>query len=325
MENKFITEAEMCRRDPWLPEALMCVAYFMDVQAEQLSKSMNIDIAHAEKLIELLEEYGFVKTENGKKKLTFTQQEYLEKYSCSLQVLESLFGKQIKTIDELAEIDALLPDALRLAVEQKNIAITMMMRQFGIGYPRAAKIVDYMEEKGYISPSNEKNERTVYVKTEDFEDLSKFSGKPQKRESFFTDDQKTMLKEHQKDFNLDEIQFLDENGKILNAEKCKHIKDIMLEQFCGIGIICMEIQDAEIILKKNNNVMHCKTFENPTAENLQAFVDSNKIDSAIVLYEVNSSTSVMSIYSLFPKIELAYFAVCTPLPTIKDVTVNILY
>ena len=325
MNKKFVTEAEMCRKDTWLPEALMCIAYFQDVQEEKMAQSMNIDVSHAEKLIGLLEEFGFVKTENGKKKLTFTQKEYLETYGYSFRDLENLFGEQKTELEKLAERDSLLPDALSFAVEKSTISTISLMRRYGIGYPRAAKIVDVMEEMGYISPSNENIIRTVYIKKEDLDNLSKFSVKTHKREDFYTKDEKRLMQEHKNDFGLDNIKFLDENGKALNANKSKHLKNILLEQFCGLGIICMEIQDAQVFFKKNNNVMRCKTFEAPTGEELKNFINENKIDSAIILFEVSPRNSLKEMEQLIPKIDLLFFAIATPLPTVNKIKANILY
>lgn len=327
MENKFISEAEMFKKDARLPEALMCVAYFQDVQEEKMAESMKIEPSHAAKLVELLEECGFVKTENGKRKLTFTQEEYLKTYRCSVQDLESLFGNQSPRLDKrLAELDALLPEALLFAAESGKISITAIRRRFGIGYPRAARIVDIMENEGFISPSNENAERTVYVKKEDFGNLSKFSGKESKeRESFFAEDQQTLLKERKKNFNLDNVKLLDENGKTLSESEDKRLKDLLIEQFCGWGIVCIEIQDAKVFFEKNNNVMRCKTFDNPSKEELQTFFDDNKVESAIILYEVNPKITMEEIQPLIPKIELACFAIATPLPSIKHIKVNVIY
>lgn len=323
---KFVAEKDLFDKDPWLPEALMHVAYHQAVLKDDMEKTMNIDASHADKLVELLEEFEFVKTQDGEKRPTFSRDEYLKAYQCTIGALEFLFATKRPKLDErLLELDSLLPEALRFAVERGTISATALMRRHSIGYPRAAKIIDIMESEGFISKSDGKSERQVLVKKGDFDNMSEINSQKQDAKNLFDDDKKAILKERKKDFGLDKIKFLDENEKPLNANKSKQLKTILTEQFCGIGLICIEIQEAEAIFKKNNNVMHCKTFENPSNDQLQNFIDENKLSSSIILFEGNSNTLIADIEPLIPKIESGYFAVSLSLPADKKIRVEILY
>ncbi len=69
------------------------------------------------------------------------------------------------------ELDPLLPQALKAAIECKQASATMIRRRFAIGYPRAARIIDQMEAAGYISSADGIKGRTVYISEEQFEEL----------------------------------------------------------------------------------------------------------------------------------------------------------
>ena len=66
------------------------------------------------------------------------------------------------------EIDPLLPQALKVSIECKQASATMLRRRFGIGYPRAARIIDQMEAAGYISSPDGVKGRSVYISEEEF-------------------------------------------------------------------------------------------------------------------------------------------------------------
>ena len=68
------------------------------------------------------------------------------------------------------EFDPLLKDSLRVAIKTNSISISKLQRAFGIGYPRAGKIVDQMERGGMISPPDTKNVRSIYVTQQEFEE-----------------------------------------------------------------------------------------------------------------------------------------------------------
>jgi S-DNA-T family DNA segregation ATPase FtsK/SpoIIIE len=50
----------------------------------------------------------------------------------------------------LAETDPMLEDAIELVVREQEASASMIQRKLGLGYPRAARLVDLMEELGII-------------------------------------------------------------------------------------------------------------------------------------------------------------------------------
>ncbi len=77
-------------------------------------------------------------------------------------------GYEINQNEE--EFDPLLKDALRIAIKTDSASISKLQRAFGIGYPRAGKIIDQMERSGMISPPDNKNARTIYMTQQEFEE-----------------------------------------------------------------------------------------------------------------------------------------------------------
>ncbi len=65
-------------------------------------------------------------------------------------------------------VDPLLPQALKLCIDNGVASTTMVQRKLSIGYPRAARIVDQMEERGYISSAEGSKQRQVYVTIDEF-------------------------------------------------------------------------------------------------------------------------------------------------------------
>lgn len=65
-------------------------------------------------------------------------------------------------------VDPLLPQALKICIDNGVASTTMVQRKLSIGYPRAARIVDQMEERGYISSAEGSKQRSVYITIEEF-------------------------------------------------------------------------------------------------------------------------------------------------------------
>ncbi|MBQ9016022.1 MAG: DNA translocase FtsK [Firmicutes bacterium] len=65
--------------------------------------------------------------------------------------------------------DELLPDAIELVVGAGQASVSMLQRRFRIGYNRAARIIDMMEERQIIGPSEGSKPRKVLISEEDLQ------------------------------------------------------------------------------------------------------------------------------------------------------------
>lgn len=81
-------------------------------------------------------------------------------------------GEAVAADEASAEEDALLPQVVRYAVENGKISISAIQRYFAIGYCRAGRILDWMEEKGYVTPFAEGTTgREVLITEEEYKKL----------------------------------------------------------------------------------------------------------------------------------------------------------
>lgn len=64
--------------------------------------------------------------------------------------------------------DPVLKDALRFFIQANQASITLVQRRFGVGYARAARIIDQMEQNGFISPSDGSKPRQVLISLEEY-------------------------------------------------------------------------------------------------------------------------------------------------------------
>ena len=65
------------------------------------------------------------------------------------------------SIDE--ETDAIYDEAVQLVTEMQTASVSMLQRRFRVGYSRAARIVDQMEQRGIVGPYEGSKPRTVLV------------------------------------------------------------------------------------------------------------------------------------------------------------------
>lgn len=69
------------------------------------------------------------------------------------------------------ETDSLFWDAVRIVVESRQASTSMLQRRMRVGYTRAARLIDAMEGRGYIGPSDGARPRDVYLTLDQFQQL----------------------------------------------------------------------------------------------------------------------------------------------------------
>lgn len=67
--------------------------------------------------------------------------------------------------------DSYIKEAMRIAIQGKNVSISLLQRRLGVGYPKAGKIIDALEAKGYISSVGDNNKRRILMTAEQFEEI----------------------------------------------------------------------------------------------------------------------------------------------------------
>ena len=87
-----------------------------------------------------------------------------------LESLEKSVTPQVAA-EEADDCDELLMEAIELAVGMGQISASMLQRKFKVGYNRAGRIVDQMEERGIISGHQGSKPRQVLISKEEWEEM----------------------------------------------------------------------------------------------------------------------------------------------------------
>lgn len=77
-------------------------------------------------------------------------------------------GEGFSDSDEGGGEDAIFNKAVRLAVESQKVATSLLQRRLSIGYGRAAKLIDRMQNLGIVSPADGNKPRRVLITAEQY-------------------------------------------------------------------------------------------------------------------------------------------------------------
>ncbi|NLL82358.1 MAG: DNA translocase FtsK [Tissierellia bacterium] len=112
---------------------------------------------------------AFISEEEVEKVVSFLKEENEANYD--EEIIENI--QNPKEID-YKDSDELLPDAIKLVVEEGQASISLIQRKLRIGYARAARIVDDMEERGIVGNYEGSKPRKVLISKEELENLENF-------------------------------------------------------------------------------------------------------------------------------------------------------
>lgn len=103
---------------------------------------------------EVINIVSFIKEQNAQSK----EEEQEQKENVVSQIQEKM---QQQLQEE--EVDDLYQDIVDFAIENGKVSTSLIQRKFRIGYNRASRIMDYMEEKGIVAASDGVRPRNVLV------------------------------------------------------------------------------------------------------------------------------------------------------------------
>ena len=171
-----------------IPSRIACTV------ASQVDSRTIIDIAGAEKLIgrgdmlfapvgaskpirvqgafvsdsEVENVTTFVRENNAKAKYNSEFINRLEEAAAGIGQKKSSGGADSMAMPDVEGGDDKFAAAVKLAVEEGKISTSLMQRRLGVGYGRAAKIIDTMEEMGYVSKPDGNKPRRVLLTAEEY-------------------------------------------------------------------------------------------------------------------------------------------------------------
>ena len=80
--------------------------------------------------------------------------------------------KEVKDIEDDDETDPFLDEAIETVIETQQASTSFIQRRFKVGYARAGRIIDQMEERGIISGYQGSKPREVLMSKERWQELN---------------------------------------------------------------------------------------------------------------------------------------------------------
>ncbi len=105
-----------------------------------------------------------------KKVVSFLKAQNLTEYDN--EIIETI-QSEIELDNILGDTDELLPKAASLVTEEGQASISLLQRKLKIGYARAARIVDEMEELNIVGGHEGSKPRKVLVSKDEIDSLFK--------------------------------------------------------------------------------------------------------------------------------------------------------
>lgn len=106
---------------------------------------------------------AFISDQDVEAVVNFIKEERPAEYDEAMVVSDA----EMEAAQEAEDTDPLFDEALDFVTDQQRASTSMIQRRFRIGYNRAARILDEMEQRGYVSPSNGAKPREVYRQPEE--------------------------------------------------------------------------------------------------------------------------------------------------------------
>ncbi len=86
-----------------------------------------------------------------------------QNYTSSYVDFEECISEFDNSKDREEEADELFSEALKIIEETRKASASYLQRRLSIGYNRAARIIELMEDKGYVGPQQGSKPREVYI------------------------------------------------------------------------------------------------------------------------------------------------------------------
>ena len=113
---------------------------------------------------------SFISEEEVKKVVQYLKNAYIDEIPRTIELTGSidkgdknLFSDELEGGEEKGE-DPLYEDARMIVIETGNASTSYLQRKLGVGYARAAKLIDMLEDRNVVGPQNGSKRREVFEK-----------------------------------------------------------------------------------------------------------------------------------------------------------------
>ena len=117
---------------------------------------------------------AFISDDEIKRIIDYTVEQQKAEYDQSFMNLSGDSEKSASQKEDMAQVeeydDPLYNEIVEFVIETQKASASLLQRRFKLGYNRAARIIDLLEERGIIGPPNGSKPREVLVKLDDGEE-----------------------------------------------------------------------------------------------------------------------------------------------------------
>jgi len=107
---------------------------------------------------------AYVNDKEVEKVVAFVKQNDEAEYNQDvIEQIESAGERQMANDGRASQADELLPEAIDMAIEMGQASVAMYQRRLKVGYQRAARLIDQMEERKIIGPFDGTKPREVLI------------------------------------------------------------------------------------------------------------------------------------------------------------------
>ena len=105
-------------------------------------------------------------------------EEVLNKIEETMQERDNKGGRGASTADSASEEDVLFPNAVEVVLETGQASVSMLQRRLKLGYSRAARLVDQMEDHGIVGPFEGSKPRQLLITRAQWQEMQ-MGGNPE--------------------------------------------------------------------------------------------------------------------------------------------------
>ncbi len=87
--------------------------------------------------------------------------EFLKEQQVEIKQIESMTEEEVKKRALVSDADPLFKEAAEVVIRHKQGSVSLLQRRLGIGYQRAARLIDLLENKGIVGPYDGSKAREV--------------------------------------------------------------------------------------------------------------------------------------------------------------------
>ena len=106
---------------------------------------------------------SFVSDKEVERVVSFLRSQNTDGYDQDTAEAIGSVAASIGSNDDSGEEDSLMPQAVGIVVEAGYASVSLIQRRMNVGYPRAARLIDHMQEKGFVGPFEGSKPRKVLI------------------------------------------------------------------------------------------------------------------------------------------------------------------